>query len=487
MAYTINKFDGTLLSTVSDGTIDQTTSLRFVGKNYAGYGEIQNENFLHLLESFASSNSPARPVSGQLWFDAGSNKLKFYDGTKFKTTGGAEVSATQPTGLVTGDFWWDTSNEQLYAFNGSSFTLIGPQGVGDSVTQLRSRTIIDTTSASQLIIEAVVNDEVIYVISQNEFTISTADPANVITGFDVIRKGLTLKNTQNATNGITSTDHQYHGTASNSLRFGGKLPSEFLTSGGSVFQGLARFSDSGFLLGDDGDLRVDIQNDNEVHVGNEIGDEIVFKVNASGPVTEIARITSEGFEPSTVGVRTVGTATNKWDEMHATSFKGNADTSTGILAGGQNYAGNIGAVANTTPLRDSAGNISAVVFNGIASQANYADLAEKYSTDKEYEVGTVMTINTSGSAEMTACDENGQPLGVISENPAFLMNKDAEGQSIALVGRVPVKVVGAVKKGDKVYASVDGTASTDGENLVGYALESNDDVAMKKIEVMLKL
>ena len=57
MAYTINKFDGTLLSTVSDGTIDQTTSLRFVGKNYAGYGEIQNENFLHLLESFASSNS----------------------------------------------------------------------------------------------------------------------------------------------------------------------------------------------------------------------------------------------------------------------------------------------------------------------------------------------------------------------------------------------------------------------------------------------
>ena len=43
---------------VDDGTIDQTTSLRFVGKNYAGYGEIQNENFLHLLESFASSNSP---------------------------------------------------------------------------------------------------------------------------------------------------------------------------------------------------------------------------------------------------------------------------------------------------------------------------------------------------------------------------------------------------------------------------------------------
>ena len=98
-----------------------------------------------------------------------------------------------------------------------------------------------------------------------------------------------------------------------------------------------------------------------------------------------------------------------------------------------------------------------------------------------------MTIQRSGSAEMTACDENAQPLGVISENPAFLMNKDADGQSIALVGRVPVKVKGAVKKGDRVYASEDGTASIDGENLVGFALQSNEDEAIKNIEVMLKL
>jgi len=490
MAYVINKFDGTLLATVDDGTIDQTTSLRFVGKNYAGYGEIQNENFLHLLESFASSNSPARPVSGQLWFDAGTNKLKFYDGTKFKTTGGAEVSATTPTGLVTGDFWWDTSNEQLYAYNGTSFTLVGPQGVGDAVTQLRSRTITDTTDVSRLIIEAVVNDEVIYVISQNEFTISTADPANVITGFDVIRKGLTLKNTQNSTNGVTSTDHQFHGTASNTLRFGGKLPSEFLTSGGqSVFQGLARFSDQGFLVGDDGDARFDIQNDNEVHIANEVGDEIVFKVNAAGPVTEILRITTDGIEPSASGIRTVGTSVNPWDEMHSSAFKGNADSATGIKAGATVYAGSQAAVANTTPLRDASGNISAVVFNGIASQANYADLAEKYSTDKEYEVGTVMTIQQSGTAEMTACDENSQPVGVISESPAFLMNKDADGQAIALVGRVPVQVLGAVKKGAKLYANVSGTASIDGNQnyLVGFALESNQEVSIKTVEVMLKL
>ena len=49
------------------------------------------------------------------------SKLKFYDGTKWRTTGGAEISATSPAGLAEGDFWWDTNNEQLYAYNGTSF------------------------------------------------------------------------------------------------------------------------------------------------------------------------------------------------------------------------------------------------------------------------------------------------------------------------------------------------------------------------------
>ena len=79
MAYTVNNFTGTLIATVEDGTIDNTTNLRFIGKNYAGYGEIQNENFLHMLENFAGGTAPSRPVSGQLWFDSSTSKLKFYD------------------------------------------------------------------------------------------------------------------------------------------------------------------------------------------------------------------------------------------------------------------------------------------------------------------------------------------------------------------------------------------------------------------------
>ena len=58
MAYTINRYNNATLSTVEDGTLDQTTDLKLVGKNYAGYGEIQNENFVFLLENFSGANAP---------------------------------------------------------------------------------------------------------------------------------------------------------------------------------------------------------------------------------------------------------------------------------------------------------------------------------------------------------------------------------------------------------------------------------------------
>ena len=69
MAYQIDRYSNTVLTTVEDGTVDQTTDLKFIGKNYAGYGEIQNENFLFLLENFSGANQPPRPISGQIWFD----------------------------------------------------------------------------------------------------------------------------------------------------------------------------------------------------------------------------------------------------------------------------------------------------------------------------------------------------------------------------------------------------------------------------------
>ena len=489
MAYIVNKFDGTLIATVEDGTIDNTTNLRFIGKNYAGYGEIQNENFLHLLENFASGSQPSRPLGGQIWFDSSSSKLKFYDGTKFRTTGGAEVGATAPVGLTTGDFWWDSANSQLYAWDGTSFILVGPQGTGSTVTQFVSRQIKDNLDANQIIIEGKVNNITTMIFSSSAFTIGTTDPTNTITGFDVVKKGITLVNTQSTTNGVTSTDHRFWGTASNSDRLGGFEASDYIRSGASAFSSIVRFGDVGFTVGDSNDLKVSIENGTEGSIANEIGNKISLKVNDSGSVNEIAFVNTDGIIPGT-GNKNLGIVTDKWYEVHANYFKGLADSASGIEFGAQTYLGSTNAVNNTVALRDGSGEITASVFNGRATQASYADLAEIYTTDQTYDVGTVMAIG--GDAETTAFFDGGpfggNVFGVISGSPGFLMNKDAEGQAIAFVGRVPVKVEGPVEKGQKVYAKDLGIATaTKKGQLVGFALETNADESMKLVEVALRL
>ena len=485
MAYIVNKFDGTLIATVQDGTVDQTTNLRFIGKNYAGYGEIQNENFLHLLENFASGSQPSKPISGQIWFDTSNSKLKFYDGTKFRTTGGAEVSTSAPGGLTTGDFWWDSANSQLYAWDGTSFVLVGPQGTGSSVTQFTTRQIKDSLNANQLIIEGKVNNTTVVLFSATEFTIGTSDPNNTIAGFDVVKKGLTLVNTQAATSGITTTDHRYWGTASNSDRLGGFLASDYIRSGSSAFASIVRFGDVGFTVGDSNDLKVSIENGNEGAIANEIGTKITLKVNSNNVVTSIAEVNADGIMPGT-GNKNIGASNDQWYEVHANYFKGLADNASGIYFGNQSYLGATTAVNNTVALSDGTGTITANTFDGVATSANYADLAEIYSTDKEYEVGTVMAIG--GDAETTEYDKTKSAFGVISEKPGFLMNKDAEGQAIAFVGRVPVKVKGAVSKGDKVFADDGGVATTTKKGeLIGFALETDSNLSTKLVEVALRL
>ena len=136
-------------------------------------------------------------------------------------------------------------------------------------------------------------------------------------------------------------------------------------------------------------------------------------------------------------------------------------------------------------------NMYATTFNGNATSANFADLAEKYTTDEDYPIGTVMMVNygPARDGETTKCSPSGIPVGVISAEPAFLMNAEAEGQALALKGRVPVRVCGQVRKGEAVYTWKDGCASTEfnGAEIVGVALETSDIEDEKMIECVLKL
>lgn len=125
-------------------------------------------------------------------------------------------------------------------------------------------------------------------------------------------------------------------------------------------------------------------------------------------------------------------------------------------------------------------------FNGVATSARFADLAEKYTTDKEYPVGTVMVISLDSASECTASFQPCQlALGVISENPAYLMNSESEGQAIALKGRVPVRVIGAIMKGQPLVATANGTAIFGQLNPIGIALETNLELKEKLVEVAI--
>ena len=97
MAYTINKTDGTVVATITDGTVDNSTTLSLFGKSFSGFGEGLNENLIKLLENAASTSAPTAPLKGELWFDTTTNQVKVYDGTSFKPTGGAKASASAPT------------------------------------------------------------------------------------------------------------------------------------------------------------------------------------------------------------------------------------------------------------------------------------------------------------------------------------------------------------------------------------------------------
>jgi hypothetical protein len=162
MTYKINKTDGSLLVEVIDSAIDTTaTDIALIGKNVTGYGEYLNENFIKLLENFASTSEPNNPITGQLWFDVSENRLKVYDGNGFRIGSGPIVSGTAPLSPIQGDFWIDSEENQLYFYDGTDRVLAGPiyknsQGISgfevDNISDVdgNQRTIVKLWAAQTL-------------------------------------------------------------------------------------------------------------------------------------------------------------------------------------------------------------------------------------------------------------------------------------------------------------------------------------------------
>ena len=172
MAYQINKTDGTIVATVADGQVDQlSTNLTLIGKNYSGFGEVLNENFIKLLENFSSTTAPERPIRGQIWFDTSENKLKVYNGADFIPVSSATISSTQPDTLSIGDLWWDDTGEQLYFFDGTEPVLIGPAYSSvQGLSGLKVESILDTLNQTRVITYLYNNGILLGIFSKDSFT-----------------------------------------------------------------------------------------------------------------------------------------------------------------------------------------------------------------------------------------------------------------------------------------------------------------------------
>jgi len=399
MAYTITLTDGEIFATIADGTVNTDSSMTLVGKNWAGYGQFLDNNFIRLLENGANASAPGDPLVGQLWWDSTVGAMKAYNGTTFKTIGGAAASSTAPTSNIAGDLWYDTVNQQLNVYTGTAFIVVGPAFTpGTGTTGAIVATIVDNVATSHFVIELFANNSIVAIVSKDQ----TFTPGTAVTGgwgVQAVNPGVTLA-TGIANNAVW-------GNSTNSLALNSLTSGQFMRSD-------ANTSCSGTIT-----------------------------VNTSGGVT-------------------------------------------GIINGAGNAIGNIG----------SSGSYFNTIF-ATATTALYADMAERFAADDVYTPGTVVELGGSAEITMVRVDASDSVFGVISTRPAFTMNGGAGTNDthppVAMTGRVPVRVTGAVRKGDRLISAGDGIARSarpdeaTAFNVIGRALVDKLDQGPGTVEAIVTI
>lgn len=216
MSYTINLSNGTeiIAGGLSDGAIDTTaTSLTLIGKNYAGYGEFLNENFVHLLENFAQPattggasgiGGPPNPLPGQLWWDTKNNILRVYSGTSWKiSTGATSAPTSSPPGDLSalgGDLWFDSTTQQLKIYSGASWVIVGPfatPATGD--TGAFPAIMTDTLGGSHIVTQIKIVGVTYVIISKDTFN-------SVLAGFSTVKAGINFSTISSPAMGLSTQD-----------------------------------------------------------------------------------------------------------------------------------------------------------------------------------------------------------------------------------------------------------------------------------------
>jgi hypothetical protein len=544
MAYNINLSSGTPLITggLPDGTIDTTnTSLTLVGKNYPGYGLFLNQNMVQIMENFAKPSAPSAPLPGQLWWNSSTKYLNVNTSSTKGTTQAAwktiatnTFSSSAPNAPVSGEQWFDTINAQLKVWNGSTWAVIGPAAASSTGNSgAIPDTIAAVSPASTFVVLKFYIDNVLVGIWSKDSSFTTS-----ISGFATINRGLNLN---------TSINQAFYGNAdvANNLNFNGiSVPAnQFVRKDqtSTINGGLSVTNDAGISFGAANDFAGSVSSGTVTLQNSTNNKDIILSVTKSSVLTPVLKAnaisglaetfanptgSSSGFSVATkdyvdtllgggVGVSTfnanITPGANVFYTLGNTTNRWNTIFTQGLIVGNVFAANTFAGISNVSVINLSTSllptsNVSVDIgstskwFNniyGTAIHAQYADVAERFETDRPYDPGTVVALG--GVKEITAAAEelSEEVFGVISTNAAYLMNSGAGGNEthppVAVNGRVPVLVIGKIRKGDRLVAAGNGLARSGAKheltpwNVIGRALEDKLDSGEGTIEAIVKL
>jgi hypothetical protein len=505
MAYIVNKTNSSASPNqfvVSDGTVNNQTDLRLVGKGYSGYGEVIAENFLHLLENFSNTTAPTKPVKGQLWFDETSGKLKVYAGTSFQPAGGATYQNTEPSQATAGDLWVKESTQQLYFNNGVEHVLVGPAST--TASGLFFNDIKKASDDSDVQLQQLKDNATTIAVFSKE---DNYQPKTSIAGFHTIYKGITINRPGTeyvpGTSLPKSSTYKFYGTATNADSVGNYQASDFILKPAGV-----TLDTTGLTVGGQNNFKFTSQATYEGVISNiENNKDIIFKITDGGIIKPILTLNAAEnivevgttTYPSSIDVKGTITSTGTITGNVTGNLTGTASTANAVTVTAKNtenttvYPTFVTGTGSQSLYTDSglSYNPSTNILTTTASAAQYADLAEIYESDAEYEPGTVVIFG--GDKEITQCNggNDTRVAGVISENPAYLMNSNATGQAVALLGKVKCKVQGFIKKGDMLgtHNTLPGVAkkisSPNPGTIIGKALEDYDSAEIGAINIVV--
>lgn len=301
MSYIVNLPDGTLLTTILDGTVDNTSSsLTLVGRNYSGYGEIIAEDLVALLVNFAKNSAPNNPLTGQIWYDTSSKVAKIYTGTSWKPIGSATYSATAPNTTVGGDFWWDSVNKQLYCYDGTDpynaigWILVGP---GYSTILGKSGALFEQISDGVIwhdVVSVYLDGTRTAIISQTQFT-----PNVSITGFSSLQVGWNMNS--------STTIGTIWGTANNASYLGGQPAANYFRNNinNSGTGTLSIVNNNGLTIGTSGQFVANVTGNN-VSLHNTVNGSLnlVNQGNVALTVTSTGQVIVNTNPSQALGVAT---------------------------------------------------------------------------------------------------------------------------------------------------------------------------------------